>query len=232
MDLGPKLATAFESGPNRSDTVMFVALLFAFVSYVFLTLDRRREGSPSRDDNQVGLKVLLFSALAVATLLAAEGARELLAFILGGFKGGWKAMRGPLAATLAGGGVAGAIYFLLLPRTNHTEKPQAERLAVGMVGVWLGGLALGALATFLEAVLSGSAWKTISEALATIGVAGGVGVLMILRLGALSGWRAMPRVPPMPMSPPMTGQPPGGYPPGSMPPLGGGYPPQGGWPQQ
>jgi hypothetical protein len=232
MDLVPSLARAFESGPHRADTVMMVALVFALLSYLLLTIDRRRDGSPSRDDNQIGLKVLLFSTLAVATLLAAEGTRELLAFILGGFKGGWRAMRGPLATTIAGGAIAGAIYFLLLPRTNHTEKPQAERLAVGMVGAWLGGAAVAALAAFLEAVLSGSSWRTISDALATIGVAGGVAILMILRLGALSGWRAMPRVPPMPMSPPMTGQPPGGYPPGSMPPLGGGYPPQGGWPQQ
>jgi hypothetical protein len=231
MDLAPKLSKLFESD-DRGDAVMMVGLLFAFMAYLFLQLDRRRDGSPTRDDQQIGLKVLLFTALAVSVLLAAGGARQVLAFILGGFKGGWKVLRGPLAVTLAGGGVGAAVYFALLPRTNYIEKPQTERLMVGMAGVWLGGAAIAAAAQFLSALLAARPWSEISDGLASIGVNGGVALLLLLRLGVLSGWRSVPRVPPMPMAPPMTGYPPQG--PGSpMPPLGGGYPPQGGgWPGQ
>jgi hypothetical protein len=235
---------AVESQEARSYAITTIAMpLFVVVAYVLLSLDRRREGSPVRDDGQLGLKVLLFGALGVAVLLAAAGTRDVLAFILGGFKGGWKTLRGPLATAISGGGIGAAIYFLLLPRTNHMEKPQVERIMVGMTATWLGAGALASVSVFLNAILAGKPWAEISDALASVGVGGGVTVLLLLRLGALSGWRAIPRVPPMPMAPPMSG----GYPPQGpgqpMPPLGGGYPPAssggysppgggGGWPTQ
>jgi len=207
--------------------------VFALVTYFFLQWDRRRDGSPSKDDPQLGLKTALYALLASAVLLGATGATDLLAFILGGFKGGWKAMRGPLATVAVGGGAAFAVHALFLPRTNHHEKPQAERLATGMVLVILGGHTLVALDMFLSSLLAGDPWLRISAALAAVGVFGGVAVLALMRLGSLSGWRSIPKVPPMPMQPPMTGypqQPPGQ---GGMPPLGGGYPPNsGGFPPQ
>jgi hypothetical protein len=196
--IGQAVEAAAESQEIRAYAITMIAMpLFAGLSYVLLSAERRRDGSPL-------------------------------------FKGGWKALRGPLATALAGGGIGAAVYFLLLPRTNHMEKPQAERIAVGMVAVWLGASALAAVAVFLNALVAGRPWADISDALASVGVNGGVTVLLVLRLGALSGWRAIPRVPPMPMAPPMSG----GYPPQGpgqpMPPLGGGYPPQqgGGWPTQ
>lgn len=202
----------------------FVTLpLFSLIIYVVLVLDRRRDGSPSRDDTQIGLKTFLYAALAAAVIFAADGASDLLGFILGGFKGGWSVMRGPLAQIATAGGAAFAIHALLLPRTNHVEKPAAERLGTGLVAVALGGFALYAADVFVDAVLAGDAWLKISGALAMLGVFGGVTVLAVIRLGALSGWHAPPRAPAMPMQPPMTGQP-------MPPPLGGGYPPQGGYP--
>jgi hypothetical protein len=211
---------------------------FGLLGYAVLQLDRRRDGSPSRDDTQIGLKVALFAVLAASVLLAASGARSLLAFILGGFKG-FSTMRSALATLVAGGGVAFATYALLLPRTNYQEKPAVERITLGMVGLVVGGRALLELDGFLKNLFAGSSWSDISSGLASVGVAGGVAALALIRLGSLSGWRAVPKVPPMPMQPPMTGQP--MPPPAGMPPLGGGYPPNnsggyppqgGGWPGQ
>ncbi len=229
------------------------AILIAFVAvgYTLLTLDRRREGSPNRDDTQIGLKLVLWGVVVAGVMVAAGGLEELLAFVLGGFKGGWKAMRGPIAAVAAGVLPAGAVWKLMLPRCNGAERPQVERLALGLIAVLTAATMMVGLNGFLAALLAGAPWATIASQLAKLGVWGGLGVLAATRLGLMSGWRAMP--PRMPMAPPMAppmqgtpGMPPlgggyppqGGYPPpqgGGYPPQGGGYPPQGGgggWPQQ
>lgn len=205
-----------------------LAVLFVVLAYFAIQLDRRREGSTSRDDTQVGIKVVVFALMITAALTAAHAAQSLLAFVLGGFKGGWKSMRDPFASVVAFGGPAVAIYLLFLPRTNALERPAVERMAVGAVAAIAGGAALVGLDAFLRFLFAGADWVLISSGLAAVGVWGGVAVLAILRLGMLSGWRVIPRVPQMPMMPPM-GQPMPPQP--GMPPLGGGYPPQnGGWP--
>ena len=220
------LGTSFASLAERG-FVVGVAAVFVALGYLAISLDRRRETSPSRDDTHVGLKLVIWGILIASVLVAASAAEELLAFVLGGFKGGWAVMREPVASLIAAGGVGGAVYTMFLPRTNNNERPQVERLAVGAVAALLGAGALAALDVFLNALLGGRPWAEISAGLAGVGVNGGIGLLALTRLGALSGWRAAPRLPQMPMAPPMSGTP---MPPSStgMPPLGGGYPPQGG----
>ena len=248
------LADAMAPGIGRAMAASII-VAFVLIAYFAVLFDRRREGSPSRDDTQVGIKLVLWGLLVGAVGLAAFGATELLSFVLGGFKGGWASMRGPLATLAAAGAVGAGVYMLFLPKTNNAERPQAERFALGALGAILGAAALMALDEFLGALLAGKPWPEIAAGLAGVGVNGGLALLAITRLGAMSGWRAAPpRVPQMPMQPPMTGQPPpplgggyppqgggygqggGGYPPqgGGYPPQGGGYPPQGGggWPQQ
>lgn len=215
-----------------TDPVALVAV-FILVAYLVITIDRRREASSSKDDTQVGIKLVIFGLMAVALLSAASATQHLLAFVLGGFKGGWKAMRGPVASVIAMGGPAVALYLFFLPRTNYQERPAAERMATGLVAAFAGAGLLVGLDHFLRFLFAGAAWVDISAGLASVGVWGGLAVLSVIRLGTMSGWRALPRVPQMPMAPPMSGMQP---PPGGMPPLGGGYPPQqgggAGWPGQ
>jgi hypothetical protein len=223
-DLGPFAATA-QRGFMAAFAVAFVAL-----GYLAITLDRRRETSPSRDDTHVGIKLVIWGLLLAAALMAADAAEDLLAFVLGGFKGGWAVMRGPIASLASAAVVGGGVYMMFLPRTNNAERPQVERLGVGAVAAILGASALVSLDAFLNALLGGKPWAEIAAGLAGVGVSGGVALLAVTRLGALSGWRAAPRGPQMPMQPPMSGTP-MGMPPGAsggMPPLGGGYPPAGG----
>ncbi len=217
-------------GDQLGDPVSLVAS-FILVSYVVITLDRRRDASPSKDDTQVGIKLVIFGLMAAAVLSAANATEHLLAFVLGGFKGGWKAMRGPFASVIAMGAPAVGLYLFFLPRTNYQERPAVERLATGLVAAFAGAGTLVGLNAFLEYLFAGAPWADIASGLAKVGVWGGVAILSVMRLGTMSGWRAIPKVPQMPMAPPM-GQP---MPPQQgMPPLGGGYPPQqgGGWPTQ
>lgn len=212
-----------------------LAVVFILLAYFAIAIDRRREGSPSRDDHQIGLKVVIFGLMVTAVLTAANAAQQLLAFVLGGFKGGWASMRDPFASVIAFAAPAVALYLLFLPRTNAVERPAIERMAVGAVAAIAGAATLLGLDAFLRYLLAGAEWVSISSGLASVGVWGGVAVLALMRLGMLSGWRAIPRAPQMPMMPPMSGQP---MPPQQgMPPLGGGYPPPpaqggGGWPGQ
>ncbi|MCA9677416.1 MAG: hypothetical protein KC464_20500, partial [Myxococcales bacterium] len=207
-----------------AETAVAGALLVGFVAagYALITIDRRRDGSTSRDDGQVGLKLALWGVIVAGVVMAAGGLGDLLAFVLGGFKGGWAGVRGSIATLAAGVGPAAAVWVMFLPRTNGNEKPQVERMALGLIGVIAAvGLFVG-LDAFLSSLLAAGEWSEIAGALASLGVNGGLALLAINRLGSMSGWR-QPVRPAMPMMPPMGGAPPGGQ---QMPPLGGGYPPQ------
>ena len=74
-----------------AETAVAGALLVGFVAagYALITIDRRRDGSTSRDDGQVGLKLALWGVIVAGVVMAAGGLGDLLAFVLGGFKGGW-----------------------------------------------------------------------------------------------------------------------------------------------
>ena len=66
----------------------FIALTFVVASYFMITLDRSRANSPSKDDTQVGIKLVLHGLILAAVILAAAGLDLLAAYVLSGFKGG------------------------------------------------------------------------------------------------------------------------------------------------
>ncbi len=212
---------------------------FVIFAYLVITLDRRRETSPSKDDTQVGIKLVLYGLALAGILIAATGVEGLLAYVLGGFKGGAGPIKGTLPPILVGGAAAVAMLTVMIPRTNAKVAPQAERFAVGVLGLVYGSLAIGQTTAFLSGLFNSFPWMMTSSSLAGLLVSGAIGFLAVNRLGALSSWSAPVR-PAAPMSPP--GYPPqqgggyppqqgGGYPPqqgGGYPPQGGGYPPQGG----
>jgi len=211
---------------------------FVVFAYLVITLDRRRETSPSKDDTQVGIKLVLYGLALAGILIAATGVEGLLSYVLGGFKGGAGPIKGALPPILVGGAAAVAMLTMMIPRTNSKVAPQAERFAVGVLGLVYGSLAIGQTTAFLGGLFNSFPWAMTSGSLAGMLVSGAIGFLAVNRLGALSSWSA-PARPAAPMSPP--GYPPqqgggyppqgGGYPPqqgGGYPPQGGGYPPQGG----
>lgn len=204
-----------------------LAVGFIVFAYLVVTLDRRRENSPSKDDTQVGIKLVLYGLTLAGVTIAASGVQELLAYVLGGFKNGAQPIKAAIPPIIVGGGAAFAIITMLLPRTNSKTHAQAERYAVGMLAAVYGAAAIGSASGFLTGLFNSFPWQMTSGSLASLLVAGGIGFLAINRLGQLSSWSAPVRPAP-PMMPP-------GYPPqqgGGYPPQGGGYPPQGGYPQQ
>jgi len=208
-----------------------IAVIYIGASYFIITLDRTRANSPSKDDTQVGIKLVIWAFIIAGVGLTAAGVDSILSFALGGFKGGSLAIRAALAPIIVGAGVVVLFGIVFLGKTNNGTQKQPERYALGMMGFVYGIQALFELTQVINGVFVSATWGDISGGLAGGVIHGAIGFLAILMLGARSGWTG-----PAPPRMPMPGQAPGfpqggGYPPqaGGYPPQGGaGYPPQGG----
>ncbi len=208
----------------------FAAVSFVGIAYFLITLDRARANSPSKDDTQVGIKLVLFSLILAGLVTAAMGAQQLAAFVLGGFKGGSLPVRAYAPPIIVGALVILVVSKALLPRTNHTTARAPERLFLGLVGAGFGVAAIVGFNGLVTGLFVEAPWEYNSGYVAQIVVFGAIALFAITRLGSRSGWVAPAPPPPPPQQ--SAGYPPqgGGYPPqgGGYPPQGGGYPPQGG----
>lgn len=206
------------------------AILFVGAGYFFIALDRQRANSVTKDDTQVGLKLVLYGLVLAGISMAAGGVTLLLSFIFGGFKGGSLPIRQALPTILVGGLVVVIVAKALLPRTNAAAQKQPERYLLGALGIQYGVMAIIAVNGLLNGLFLEAPWAYTSGSLASVAVSGAIAFLAISRFGALAGWTMPP--PPAPTYPQGGGYPPqGGYPPpqgGYPPPQGGGYPPPGG----
>jgi len=208
----------------------FAAAGFIAFSYFLLTLDRGRTNSPSKDDTQAGIKVVLFALVIAGVAMTAAGLTEFLSFALGGFKGGSGPVKHALPTILVGALTVVVAAKAFLPRTNNSTHRQVERYALGLLGFAYAMMAIVALDGVLVDLFNDQPWAVTSSSLSGLVVGIVVAGFSIPRFGSLSGWTA-PVAPPPPQMP-QQGYPPqgGGYPPqgGGYPPQGGGYPPQGG----
>jgi hypothetical protein len=203
-----------------------IAVLFVGASYFIITLDRMRDNSPSKDDTQVGIKLVLWAFIIAGIGMAAGGIYALLYFALSGFGGGFGAIRGSLAPLVVGSGVVVFFGLVLLPKTNNATMKQAERYAFGMLGFSYGIQAVYEMLQVINGVFVSASWAGISGGLTGVLVHGSIGFVAIIMLGSKSGWTG-PSPPQRMMQMPGQG---GGQPPPQQgyPPQGGGYPPQGG----
>ena len=200
------------------------AILFVGAGYFFISLDRQRATSTSKDDTQVGLKLVLYGLVLAGVSIASGGVQQLLAYIFSGFKGGSLPIRQALPTILVGILVLAVVLKVLLPRTNADKEHQPERYLLGALGIQFGVMAILGVNGLFSGLFLEAPWIFTSSQLATVAVSGAVMFLAISRFGSLSGWTTPPPpAPPAPQYPPQGGYPPpgGGYPP----PQGGGYPP-------
>lgn len=215
-------------------TVMAIAIAPLFVTFLYMIMIfwDRRENRPSKDDAQMGTKLVLWGFILAGVIGVLGGADQLISFVFSGFKGGFGAIKGALSGIVSGAVIAGAFGLLFLPRTNNATQPQIERYAMGLLGLGTGIVAIGSLSALISSVFFARGWRTdIAPNLSHLAVFGAAAGFAVLRHGKLSGWTEPVR-PQMPSAP--AGYPPAqggaGYPPqgGGYPPQGGGYPPQGG----
>ena len=228
-------------GPLAANPALVITPIFVALGYFFILLDRR-EDRPSKDDKQVGSKLVLWSFILAGITMVLGGLDSLIVFVLGGFKGGFGMVKMPLAALISGVVVAGAFGLLFLPRTNNATHQQVERYAMGALALGAGLMTIMSLNLLIMGLFAGAKWNQMSSSLAHIVVYGAAAAFALTKHGTASGWTAPPPRPTMPTPgypqqgggyPPQGGGYPqqgGGYPPqgGGYPPQGGGYPPQGG----
>ena len=205
------------------------AIGFVLVGYLVITIDRSRLTSPSKDDTQVGLKLVLYGLLIAGVQLAAQGIAMFIGFALGGFKGGGGPAKVAMPPIIVGALVVLVIAKALLPRTNTHAHRQCERFMLGALAIQFGVMAIVAVDLMLTGLFTDDEWARTARSLASAGVDGVIAFVAVTRFGAIAGW-TMPVPPPPPPPPPQYPPQGGGYPPqgGGYPPQGGGYPPQGG----
>jgi hypothetical protein len=204
------------------------APLFVGAAYFIVTLDRQRANSPSKDDTQVGIKLVLWAFTIAGLGMAVVAIDQLFTFAFGLFKGGSMGIRRVLAPLLVGAGTAILMRLVLIPKTNNTTMKQIERYALGFIALIYGMQGLFWLTMMLNNIFAAPSfsWNAISGPLAHSIVNGAIGFLAIILLGSKSEWTGP--TPPQRMQPPQGG----GYPPQAggqgYPPQGGGYPQGGG----
>jgi hypothetical protein len=225
----------FESMADALPAILgaVVAIVFVGASYFIITLDRQRANSPSKDDTQVGIKLVIFGLVLAGIQLASGGVTMLLSFMLSGFKGGSIPIKIALPPIIVGGLTVLVMVKALLPRTNAGSAKQPERYMLGALGIQYGVMTLISLSSAVSGLFLDMPWARNSGNIASLVTSGAIALLAIRRFGGISGWTMPVAPPPQQQQPPQQGgYPPqgGGYPPqgGGYPPQGGGYPPQGG----
>src|SRR5262245_7286064 len=84
-------------------------VLFVVAAYLFVSIDRRRASSTTKDDNQIGIKLVLFALTMVGIGLAAGGVQSVLGYALSGFKGGGAPLKQFLPPV-----IVGAVVILIM----------------------------------------------------------------------------------------------------------------------
>jgi hypothetical protein len=176
-------------GAGAVSTMLVAA--FLSLGYFAILLDRRREGSPSAADNQVGIKLVLYALAITGVLIVVGGLESLFAYVLGGFKPIDK-LKDAGASLVSGGFIALGVLALALPRTNARSMPQVERFAWGVIALYTGIFAVYSLHQVVRGVFMGEPWANIAGGLAQLFAYGVVAVLAVARLGRLSAWGAAP----------------------------------------
>jgi hypothetical protein len=165
-------------------------VLLVVVGYLYIAIDRNRANSTTKDDTQVGIKLVLFALTMVGIGLAAGGLQSILGYALGGFKGGGGPLKLYLPPVIVGAVVVLVMLLALLPRTNAATQKQPERFFLGILALVYGGASILSLNTLLQAVFTSAGWPAMAGAIASLVVNAAIGFMALIRFGAVSGWKA------------------------------------------
>ncbi len=215
-----------------------LAVVFAIGGLFYAVWDSRHtEGDP---DTQIGLKIVLFALCLFAVAMALSGIEALLHYALSGAK--TQGLKPGAAMLVSGAAIFAALFFVFLPRTNHSDQPAVTRSALGVAALFSGIAGLKAFSSFVTLTINGGGWAGMTAPLSSAVVYCGIFYYILLLFGDMSGWvkaERAPKIPPGPSYPQGGGMPQqGGYPQQQQQPQQGGYPQQqqqpqqGGYPQQ
>jgi hypothetical protein len=164
-----------------------LAVPVAGAIYFLLTWGKRSSGECSwRDDDQIGLKVIVGTLIMVGTALLAVGLQGLLHLLLT-FKEFVPRIKAVLPDLLVGVVVVGGAIMFAVPKTNHAQQPKALRLTAGAIAL------VGAVATvinldeLLKTIFQWPSWHAVAGALTSlvtsVVIFGGSGYLYAKMIG-------------------------------------------------
>ncbi len=163
------------------------ALPIAGLIYVLLFWGKRSSAECSwRDDDQIGLKVIVGTMIMMGTALLAGGLQGLLHLLLT-FKNFVATIKVVLPDLLVGAAVLGGTIMFVVPKTNHAAQPKALRLTAGAI-VLVGAIAtvLG-LDSLLETIFLWPSWSDVVDKLTSlltaVAVVGGAGYMYAKMIG-------------------------------------------------
>jgi hypothetical protein len=175
------------SGSPSGAIAAGLAIPVAGAIYFFLTWGKRGSGECSwREDDQIGLKVIVGTLIMVGVALLANGLQSLLHLLLT-FKEFVPRIKAALPDLLVGVVVVGGAIMFAVPKTNHNQHPKALRLTAGAIALF------GAVATvinldeLLKTVFVWPDWSAVVGAftslLTSVVIFGGAGYLYAKMIG-------------------------------------------------
>jgi hypothetical protein len=163
------------------------ALPIAGAIYVLLFWGKRSTADcPWRDDDQIGLKVIVGTMILMGTALLAGGLQGLLHLLLT-FKNFVATIKVVLPDLLVGAAVLGGTIMFAVPKTNHAQHPQTLRLTTGAI-VLLGTIAtVMGLDSLLQTIFLWPSWSDVVDKLTSlltaVAVLGGSGYMYAKMIG-------------------------------------------------
>jgi hypothetical protein len=155
--------------------------------YILLFWGKRSSGECSwRDDDQLGLKVIVGTLIMVGTALFAGGLQSLLHLLLT-FKEFVPRLKGAMPDLLVGAVVLGGAIMFLVPKTNHEQEPKALRLVAGAIALTGAVATVLGLDAFLKTVFQWPDWFAVAGSFTSLVTAlvvfGGSGYLYAKMVG-------------------------------------------------
>jgi hypothetical protein len=224
-----------------------LAIPVAGAIYVLLFWGKRSAAEcPWREDDQIGLKVIVGTLIMVGTALLAGGLQGLLHLLLT-FKEFAPRIKAALPDLIVGAAVVGGAIMFAVPKTNHTEHPKALRLTAGAIALSSAVATVIGLEDLLKTTFNWSSWHNFAGSFTSLLTAAIVfaasGYLYAKMIGVEVPDIPLPTESPQQGQAQFTGQQPQGQmapqqvqapAPAPAPPQQGGYqqPQQGGYPPQ
>lgn len=144
------------------------ALPIAAAIYILLFWGKRSTAECSwREDNQIGLKVIVGTMLMMGTALLAGGLQGLLHLLLT-FKNFVPTIKVVLPDLLVGAAVLGGTIMFVIPKTNHGQHPETLRLTTGAIVLMGAVAAVMGLDSLLKTFFLWPSWSDVADSLTSL----------------------------------------------------------------
>jgi hypothetical protein len=184
------LAPSIPGVPMDSGFGMVAAALtipIAGAIYILLFWGKRSEGECSwRDDDQIGLKVIVGTLIMIGTALFAVGLQGLLHLLLT-FESFVPRLKGAMPDLLVGAVVVGGAIMFAVPKTNHEQQPKTLRLVAGAIALTSAVFTVLGLDSLLKTVFLWPDWHAVAGSFTSLVTAvvvfGGSGYMYAKMIG-------------------------------------------------